>query len=302
MTQGHDNSAVVRDYYRAMGEGDFGHVVSLHDPDVVCWMSGTSLVSGRFQGRDALYAHMGEHVLGPLVTGTEPYVKGSRLALVDGDYAVGLLHGGLPARDGGRYDQFYLQIFRFQNGLIREIVELFDTVMVETALMKNQLAQPRTPPAALFDLVDPGCRSALDRDGLVDLAQRLGAALMARDFTAARSCLAPGAEIRVIGSTPVSGQTHAGAVLDRVFDAGLAGFRIVAAGSGAAVALAMADGGRAQQYGLLIEADGHHIGCLSVFLDTAAAEAQQFGNAIQPAPSRSIKPDFDVMAAFVAPA
>lgn len=292
------NEQTVRDYYRAMGEGDFARVVSLHDPDVTCWMSGTSLVSGRFEQRDALYAHMGEHVLGPLVVGAEPYVKGSRLVLTDGDYTVGLLHGGLPAQDGGRYDQFYLQVFRFADGLIREIVEMFDTVMVETALMKNRLETPRTVPAAPFDLEPPPVASSLDRAGMAALAERFTQSLAVRDFAAARGCLATGAEIRVSGSTPVSGRTHDGALLDRLFTDGLGRYRIVAVDGGAAVVLAHAGAGYAQQYGLVIEAHGAGIGCLSVFFDTVAAEAHQFGNCIVNGASQSIKPKFDGLQAF----
>lgn len=292
------NNDTVRDYYRAMGEGDFAHVVSLHDPDVTCWMSGTSLVSGRFEQRDALYAHMGEHVLGPLVADTEPYVKGSRLILADGEYTVGLLHGGLPARDGGRYDQFYLQVFRFEDGLIREIVEIFDTVMVETALMKNSLAQPRAMPERPFDLDAPACSSSLDRNGMIALGERFAQALSSRSFAESRACLSDDAEVRVIGSTPLSGRTRDAEVLDRVFADGLSQYRIVAADGGAAVVLAQGAPNYPQQYGLVIEAQGEGIGCLSVFLDTVAMEAHLFGNDMVPGASASIRPAFDVMQAF----
>ena len=288
--------AIIEDYYRAMGADDFDHVVSLHDPDVVCWMSGRSLVSGRFQGRTELYAHMGEHVLGPLVGG-EPYVKGSRIAIVDGDITVGLLHGGLPARDGGRYDQFYLQIFGFENGLIREIVEMFDTVMVETQLMKNALATPRLRPAEPFDLDAPPIASSLERSEVIALAQDFAGALSARGVTAA--LLSETVDIRVIGSTPLSGRTGDPTLLGKLFSHGLADIRVVAADAHAAVLLARAgDPDYAQQYGILIEPDGDRIGCVSVFLDTAEAEAQEFDNPVLPAPSRSIMPPFDIRQAF----
>jgi ketosteroid isomerase-like protein len=292
------NNDTVRDYYRAMGEGDFAHVVSLHDPDVTCWMSGTSLVSGRFEQREALYAHMGEHVLGPLVGDAEPYVKGSRLILADGEYTVGLLHGGLPAQDGGRYDQFYLQVFRFERGLIREIVEIFDTVMVETTLMKNNLAKPRATPEQPFDLDAPACTSSLDRDGMIALGERFAQALSSQSFDEARSYLSVDPDVRVIGSTPFSGRTSDASVIDRVFADGLSQYRIVAADGGAAVVLARAAQGYPQQYGLVIEAQGEGIGCLSIFLDTVAAEAHQFGNRMVPSASTSIKPAFDVLQAF----
>lgn len=287
--------AVMEDYYRAMGEGDFDHVVSLHSPDIICWMSGRSLVSGRFQGRDDLYAHMGQHVLGPLVVGSEPYVKGSRLVIVDGDLTVGLLHGGLPAQDGGRYNQFYLQIFRYEKGLITEIVELFDTVMVETQLFKHRLTTPRLPPAAPFHLDAPAITSALTRDGMVSLAQAFVDALAVQHFPRAVSCCGQNAEIRVIGSTPYSGCTTDLKVLAHIFADGLSYARVAVADAGAAVVLAQADSGdHVQQFGLLIEADGEKIGCISVFLDTAAAEAQVFDNPLCPAPSTSIMPPFDV--------
>ncbi len=287
--------AVMEDYYRAMGEGDFAHVVSLHSPDVICWMSGWSLVSGRFQGRDDLYAHMGQHVLGPLVVGSEPYVKGSRLVIVDGDLTVGLLHGGLPAQDGGRYDQYYLQIFRYEEGLIAEIVEMFDTVMVETQLFKHRLTTPRLPPAMPFHLDAPAITSALTRDGMVILAQSFADALAARHFPKAVACCSPRAEIRVIGSTPYSGCTTDLTILKTMFADGLQYTRVAAADGVAAVVLAQ--GGspdHVQQYGLLIEADGESIGCISVFFDTAAAEEHVFDNPLCPAPSTSIMPPFDV--------
>lgn len=291
--------AIVEDYYRAMGEGDFDHVVELHDPDVICWMSGRAIVSGRFQGRTELYAHMGEHVLGPLLFGAEPYVKGSRIVILDDDIAVGLLHGGLPAKDGQRYDQFYLQIFRFENGLIREIVEMFDTVMVETALMKNRLQIPRALPAAPFTLASPALHSRLSREGMVALAEAFAAALAERDASHAGRLLADAADIRVIGSTPVSGVTCDAAVLANLFASGLADVRLIAADANAAVVLARSgNSDYAQQYGLLIEAEGEKIGCVSVFLDTAEAEAHEFGNPLQPATSQNIMPDFDIRAAM----
>lgn len=287
--------AIVEDYYRAMGAGDFDHVVGLHDSDVVCWMSGQAIVSGRFHGRTELYAHMGEHVLGPLLFGAEPYVKGSRIAIVDHDIAVGLLHGGLPAKDGGRYDQFYLQIFRFEDGLIREIVEMFDTVMVETALIKNRLELPRAAPAAPFDLDAPPIRSSLSRERMAQLAEVFASTISSGDLEATVRLLADDAEIRIIGTTPLSGHTTDTAVLARLFAYGLSDARMIAADANAAVLLARAsERGFPQQYGLLIEADGERIGCVSVFLDTVTAEAQQFGNPMLPGTSRSIMPDFDV--------
>ncbi|CCA94354.1 nuclear transport factor 2 family protein [Novosphingobium sp. PP1Y] len=293
------NADVIRDYYRAMEEGDFAHVVSLHDPEVTCWMSGTSLVSGRFEQREPLYAHMGEHVLGSLIVGTEDYVKGSRLVLSDGPFVVGLLHGGLPAKGVGRYDQFYLQIFRFENGLIREIVEMFDTVMVETALMKHSLVTGRTSPDRPFILDEPIREPLADRSAMVALAEDFLTAVAEADMGRLKATLCNDAEIRIIGSTPWSGTWGEPCVLGSIFSEGLDWQGIVAADAGGAAGLAKSPNGN-QQYGVLLEAREGRIGCVSVFLDTVAAELSAFDNPIVGGSSRSIKPPFDVALAFSA--
>jgi len=51
---------------------------------------------------------------------------------------------------------------------------------------------------------------------------------------------------------------------------------------------------------VLLEAREGRIGCVSVFLDTVAAELSAFDNPIVGGSSRSIKPPFDVALAFSA--
>ncbi len=291
------NRAVIEDYYRAMGQGDFDHVVSLHAPDLVCWMSGRSLVSGRFQGRTELYAHMGEHVLGPLVTGTEPYVKDSRIALVDGDFVVGLLRGGLPSKSGGRYDQFYLQLFRLQDRLIVEIVEIFDTVMVETALMGHELATPRRWPALPFDLGAPAT-SSRSRNSTRELASALGEALVADEPKRVAGLLSENALVRMIGTTPCSGRWNSIEPVYEVLAGGMQDVRTVCADDNAACQLMRsARPSYDQQFGIVLGVDGDKISELTIFLDTVEAERAVFDNPVID-PSKSVMPRFDVGKAF----
>jgi ketosteroid isomerase-like protein len=298
-----DNRAVIEDYYVAMSEGNFPRVVELHSPELVCWMSGTSIVSGRFKGRDALYAHMGEHVLGPLVVGTEPYVKESSIAIVDASIVVGLLHGGLPSKDGGRYDQYYLQIFRLEDGLIAEIVELFDTVMVETVLMKHQLKLPRNPPARPFDFAANPRVSRGTRDEVVTVTDMWLEALTNRDRVQLRAVVHPSVRIRTIGSTPLSGLSEGVDALVAAVDRGVQDARLVCADSASAcVLMRCSDSAYHQQYGILLRVREKQIIDISIFLDTVEVERTLFTNPILPHPSTSVMPPFDIAQAQLASA
>lgn len=295
------NRTVIEDYYAALKMGDFPHVVELHSPDLVCWMSGTSLVSGRFEGRDALYAHMGKHVLKPLVVGTEPYLKESRIAIVDASIVVGVLHGGLPSKDGGRYDQYYLQIFRLTGGVIVEIVEFFDTVMVETVLMKNHLKTPRLPPARPFEMAATPSASRSARDDVVTLATLLIQSLKNADPAELRTVVHPSVRIRTIGSTPQSGSSDGIEALVAALGRGVQDTRLICAdGAFACILMRAADPEYHQQYGLLLQVSEKQIVDISVFLDTVEAERVLFDNPVLPMASRSVMAPFDISKAQLA--
>lgn len=282
-----------------MTEGDFPHVVELHSPELICWMSGTSLVSGRFEGRDALYAHMAQHVLGPLVVGTEPYVKESSVILVDDSIVVGLLHGGLPSKDGGRYDQYYLQIFRLTDGRIAEIVELFDTVMVETVLMKHRLKVPRRVPDQPFNIVTNPESSPPTRVEVAGTTVLFLESLVNRDWLQLRAVVHPSVRVRTIGSTPLSGVSEGIDALVAAVERGVRDVRLVCAdGASACVLMRSSDPDYRQQYGLLLGIRARRVTDISIFLDTVEAERALFDNPVLPRPSRSLMPPFDVALAL----
>jgi ketosteroid isomerase-like protein len=299
MTGPRDEAALIERYYAATTEGDFDTVVTLHAPDVVCWMAGETVVSGRFQGREALFEHMIHHVLGGLVGGSESYVKAARVVIVDPPFVVGLMHGGLPNATGGRYDQRYLQIFRIGDGLIREIVEIFDTAMFEEAVAGNRLTRPREKPATPFAVLPP-LSGARDKSATLALAQGFVAAIETKAPDQIEALLSPGAQLGMIGTTPLSG--FAAADSSRLTDV-LAGealrSRIVCADQQGAV-LFLHPRGEAgpRQIGVLIEPDGAGIGRISVFEDTLGLETHRFSNPLRTAGTARIMPPFDLWAAF----
>lgn len=290
--------AVVERYYAALGSGDFDTVIALHAPEVVCWMSGRSIVSGRFQGREALFGHMRHHVLGPLIVDSEDYVKETRVVVSEGPFVAAILHGGLPNKVGGRYDQYYLQVFRLGDGIIQEIVEIFDTAMFEQAVMGHRLADVRSVPAKPFTVAPP-LAAASSPENVRALADRFEVALQSGDFAGAGPFTLD-AELAVIGSTLLSGVAPLDlARLSAVFAHGVAWSNCICADARGAVLLMQSeDPAYAQQYGVVLEVADMSIGRISIFEDTVEAERVLHRNALIPGPSKSIMPAFDVRLAF----
>jgi len=291
---------VINRYHKAIAISDYDVVTELHAPEVVVWMSGRSIVSGRFQGREALFAHMTRHVLGPLDVAAEDYVKGVRVIVDDGDYVAVIFHGGLPNLTGGRYDQYYLQIFRMGDGLIQEIVEMFDTVMFEEGVAGHHLREPRQRPASPFVIASP-MSGAESRDHMVSLTQAWQAAVAANDGASLAALTGASCTLEVIGSTPLSGVGSFDVERLQMIMAGGTGWsRLVCADrNGAVLLMGSADPSYTQFYGVVLEAEGDTLGRVSVFWDTAAAEARLFDNPLLPDTTRSIMPPFDPRQAFI---
>lgn len=195
------------EYALCLQTGEFDRLVTLHHPDLICNLLGTTLVSGKFEGRDDFYAHTFKYVLGEFPETDEIYHKGSHLVCSDENCAVLLLHGGLATRSGKRYDQNYLQIFRVEEGLIVELHELLDTAMVETAIFNRQLSIARSAPV---EPLRPETRFN-DPEGLhpksssTDLLQRFINSIEANDLDSLIALTHPNCVLQIAGSTPASG-------------------------------------------------------------------------------------------------
>ncbi len=291
----HQNQKLIEDYYASISAGNFDRVIRLHAPDVVCWMLGNSIVSGRFSGRDALYAHMTEYVLKKLRANGESYVKAWRVAIVDSPYVVGLMHGGLPLRDGGRYDQHYLQIFRIEGGLIREIVEFYDLVMVETTLMGNSLKIPRSSPFLPFAIESISPELSGGGSDQASLFDDFCTNLRDYNLEGLSALVKPDLDVCMIGNTPLSGLTVGLETFLHIIVGGVTGVRkICASFNMACVVACSAERKYAQNYALLIISKAKLIEQIVVFLDTVEPERQKFKNPIQPISSKRIMPAFDL--------
>jgi ketosteroid isomerase-like protein len=135
---------VVEWWYGALAAGDIDGVVAAFQKDVRASVVGTTLVSGRYEGRDAfLYGTMGVDVeeLDPERT---QFAKRWSIFAVDGPHVVGMMSGDAIAKSGHPYNGTYCQVFTIRGDQIVEYVEFVDTVLIEAALFDNHLAQPRS--------------------------------------------------------------------------------------------------------------------------------------------------------------
>lgn len=286
---------VAQAYAECLIEGNFDRLVALHHPDLICSLLGDTIVSGRYVGRDAFFAHTFKHVLGRLVQSEEQYLKDARFACAGGDYAVLLLRGGLPTVIGGRYDQNYMQCFRVIGGHIVENHELLDTVMLETQIYGKHLAIPRSAPAE--PLAPRRLGSQLENDGtpIEPLAAAFCNALQQANLSAMMAMLAGQVVLQVAGANPHSGctRTHAGvANLAARETAGyrpgtlrwVAGPKLLCFDDQAFCILAEAaaeltDGRPYRQtIGLLAQCRSGAVNELYLYFDTAAQERQRWRN------------------------
>lgn len=198
---------VAIEWAMSLKAGDLDRLVALHHERLVCSLLGSTLVSGRYRGRDAFFAHTIKNVMGSMAETDEVYLKGFRIACADSQYSVMQLHGGLPTKSGGRYDQNYLQLFKVEEGLITETHELLDTVMLDTQVFGKKLTIARTAPE---DSLTPatkftGMLTPATLEDVVRVERSFGLAAQSADLQAFTALLHPDAVLQIAGSTPLSG-------------------------------------------------------------------------------------------------
>ncbi len=306
------------EYVNCLRDGDFPRLVTLHGENLVCSLLGNSRVSGRYRGRDAFFAHTFKYVLGALAETDEVYLKDYRVGCANDRYAALLLHGGLPTRAGGRYNQNYLQIFRVVDGKIREIHELLDSVMLETQIFGKTLAIPRSAlqeplrPTSVFTAPRP----PMTMTEASRVEEVFALAFKAADWPGSAAVLHPDAVLQVAGSTPASGivrgraaiTSHLARHIDEHFVAGSLsvdpGTWLVCADETGfcrmATVRAQLKSGREyhQTLGMCGSYCGDSIGEMHLYFDTASEEEQVFGNPLSGGSSETADEPFSIDADY----
>ena len=139
-----DPRAVAETWYASLAAMDIERFsATLHD-DFINNVVGRTAVSGRSYGKKQLFDDVFPLVMANLEPGTVNLARRYRIMAVDGPIVVGMMEGSATTKDGTSYDQQYCQIFRIEDGLIREIWEFFDTMQAEVRLF-GKPADPGEP-------------------------------------------------------------------------------------------------------------------------------------------------------------
>ena len=115
----HANEDLVRQGYKAFGEGDLETLGSLYSPDAVHSATGNNPLAGDYRGVDDILAYYGR--LFELSGGT--FSAELKATKVEGDDKVVATHRNKGQRDGKTLDQDETLTFTIVDGKITQIVE-----------------------------------------------------------------------------------------------------------------------------------------------------------------------------------
>ena len=147
-----DNIDLLTRYVEAMSSGDWQTVHDLYHDDIVIHMAGTTPASGRLVGKAAVTDDLiAAQVHAALDPENMRFARRWRIMCADDERVVAIMQGGGPTRTGDVYDQTYCEIFRFEDGKLKEMHAFFDTALTERALFGNPLTTERAPLANPLD-------------------------------------------------------------------------------------------------------------------------------------------------------
>lgn len=134
----------VAEFYEALADWDIERFWACQSPDVVYNISGHTPISGRVKGRTAMEAK----ILPPVFNGLDQqrfqFTERWGVVCESETRVVAVMEADGLAKNGLRYDQRYIHIFDFRDGLIAEVWEFFDTALAEAALFAPPFdRQPR---------------------------------------------------------------------------------------------------------------------------------------------------------------
>lgn len=126
MTEEH-NKRIVQSFFDASNRGDMETCIGLLADDIVWTNMGTTSLSGRYVGKQALQ----EQLLGPLFGQLKAGIAMQLQRLVaEGDHVVALSAGSAETLDGRAYDNSYCWVIRVRDGQFAEVTEYLDTELV----------------------------------------------------------------------------------------------------------------------------------------------------------------------------
>lgn len=131
MTTASENKAIMQRICAALAAGDAAPLRAAMADDF-CWtVMGTTPWSGAYRGKQAVLRDL----LAPLVAQfADTYTNAAHNFVAEGDQVVVECRGRVATLTGGRYDNAYCWVCRFEDGRLRALTEYLDTRLLETAL------------------------------------------------------------------------------------------------------------------------------------------------------------------------
>jgi uncharacterized protein len=134
---------VVEAFYASLAALDVPAVTNAFAEDTVVEIIGHTPVSGRHVGRDALIADAMGPIFAALDMEQVHFAQSWEIFAAEGDRIAARMTAKAATKSGKRYDGNYCHLFRIDNGLIAELYEYLDTVLVEDAIFDNALQRPQ---------------------------------------------------------------------------------------------------------------------------------------------------------------
>ena len=114
-----DNERVVRRIFDAFARKDGFSLRGVFAADAVWSVPGSSLMSGTYEGRDAIF-----RFLGRLPKETDGTYGSQLLDVLVSDERAAALYRAFGERNGRRLDLDQVLLFRFRDGVVQEVLAL----------------------------------------------------------------------------------------------------------------------------------------------------------------------------------
>lgn len=134
---------VLEALYSALSQGDLATWAGMHAEDVVFNVNGSTPVSGRTEGKQALMEGILPQLFSRINPDTARIGVNWKCMCADENRAVVIFEGYSETLEGNPYNNRYLQVLEFgDDGLIREVWEFFDTALAENVLFTPEQHPP----------------------------------------------------------------------------------------------------------------------------------------------------------------
>ena len=125
------NKQALDEAFSSLSQGDSRRFLALMAEDFVWEIPGKSTWSGRWEGKETVR----EKLFGPLFGQFEGTYTNTPLQMIaEGDLVVVECRGKVATKRGGRYDNTYCYICRFEGSELKELTEYMDTALADEAL------------------------------------------------------------------------------------------------------------------------------------------------------------------------